>query len=69
MTRSTEYYKLLALEQARVGRFQGDFPKINCHDLFTSICFHTRLDTLSVNSRIYPGQFLFTGLQLSRILQ
>ena len=40
-----EYYKLLALEQARV-----------LCSLFTSICFHTRLDTLSVNSRIYRSQ-------------
>ena len=32
---------------------QGDFPKINWNDLITSICFHTRLDTLSVNSPIY----------------
>ena len=27
---------------------QGDFLKTICHDLFTSICFLTRLDTSSV---------------------
>ena len=27
---------------------QGDFPKINCHNLFNTVCFHTRLDTVSV---------------------
>ena len=43
---------------------QGDFSKINCNDLFTSICFHKRLDTLSVNSRIYRVSYYLHGLQL-----